>query len=855
MARVQKFIPSFNAGELSPRLMARTDFNKYASGLERCENLIPLPEGGVMRRSATRFVSEVSDSSVKSRLRPFKFSTTQAYMTEFGNRIIRFYRNQGRITVGTTDAAITNGTFTSNITGWDDRSTGGAGNAIAHDATNGRLTLQTNGTAADDIGWAEQDVVIGAAYQATEHVVKFQVLGAPGDRVQIRIGSTSTGAEILADFFCYVGYHTIPFTPNTGTVYIQFRNLGVFRDKDLQIDNVALINNAVVSVDTPYLEADLYELVTFQSNDKLYIFHEGYPTHRLERYGNTRWALIEVEWLDGPWLAKNASTTTLTASAATGLGVTLTASSTEGINDGQGFQTTDIGRLVRLTDSATENWGWGIIVARTSTLIVTVDVRRTFSVATPETTWRLGAWSGTTGYASCGAFYEQRMIPAGTVRQPQTFWGSQTGDFENFAPDSPNTSGVWNGTVEDDDSFDYELSADDVHNILWISAGEDTLAIGTQSGEWVPESEGAVLTPTDITVRQQTSHGSARVQPVRIDHVVLFAQRAKRKIREFGFGFETDGYVAPDMTRLAQHITRGGIVEMEFAEEPNSLVWCVRADGRLMSMTFRRDEDVVGWARHRIGGSFSSGIAVVESVAAIPGADGSGQVKNSEDRDEVWVIVKRTINSTTERYIEVLEGDFESPNRNDYDDEDDWVDAVKEAQKDAYYADSVITYDGAATDTITGLSHLEGQTVKVLADGGRVSPDLTVASGSITLPAAASVVQVGLGYTHRLKTLKHEGGSAAGTAVGQEKRITGVTFVLMDALVMMFGEDETDLREIDFREVLDDMDSPAPLFSGERFESFSGDWQTDPRIFVESDAPVPYTLLAMVPRVDVRDQP
>jgi hypothetical protein len=853
MPRSNPFQPSFNAGEISPRLHARTDFQKYRNALSRCQNAIPLPEGAWMRRAGTRYVSEVNSSSAKSRLRKFQYSTTQAYVLELAPSLIRFFRNQGRISVADTDASISNGTFSSNINDWDDRSTGGAGNAIAHDNTNGRLTLQTNGTASDDIGWAEQDVAIGASYRNTEHVLKFQVIGAPSDRIELRIGSATTGSQIIADQLYEVGYHCVAFNPGgNATVYIQFRNRGNFRDKDVQIDNVSLIDNAGVSVQTPYAEADLYDIVGVQSGNFLYLYHEEYPTYRLERHGHTSWSLEEVAWQDGPYLDENDTSTTLTFSAATGLGVTVTASSVEGINDGQGFLTTDIGRLIRLTDG-TVNWGWAVITARTSTTVVTADVRRTVVVTTAETKWRLGAWSGTTGYASCGSFYEQRMIAAGTVEQPQTFWGSQSSDFENMAPDSPNSDGTtWAETVEDDDAFDYTLSADDVHAIRWLSAGENTLAIGTTAGEWVPESTGAVLTPTDITVRQQTSHGSARIQPVRVDHVVLFVQRAKRKLREFGFNFDVDGYTAPDMTRLAQHISKGGFVEMDYAEEPNSLIYAVRADGRLMAMTYRREEDVVGWSRHVLGGSFSSGIAVVESVTVIPGNNGSGQVLNSEDRDEVWVIVKRTINGATKRYIEVFEGDFEGPDPNDYDDEDDWETAMMDAQKDVYYADSIITYDGSAATSITGLDHLEGQTVKILADGA-IHAEKTVSSGTVTLDSSASIVQIGLGYKHRLKTLKIEGGTVAGTAVGKTKRIPGVTLVVLNSHTVSAGPDEDNLKEYDFREVGDAMDAAAPLKTTEKFIEFEGNWTTDSRILVESDDPVPFMLQAMAPEIDVKE--
>ncbi|KKL17272.1 hypothetical protein LCGC14_2487220, partial [marine sediment metagenome] len=223
-------------------------------------------------------------------------------------------------------------------------------------------------------------------------------------------------------------------------------------------------------------------------------------------------------------------------------------------------------------------------------------VKKAFADTIATADWRLGAWSDTTGWPKTGGFFEQRLYVASTDDQSQTLWGSQTGDFENFKPDDDNN------VVEDDDALDFTLSADSVNEIRWLSAGEDTLAIGTAGGEWVPSASGIVITPLDITIRRQTTHGSALVAPLRVDHVVLFVQRAKRKIREFVFNFEFDSFLAPDMTRLAQHITAPSIDVMAFQQEPDSLVWTVRSDGVMPTLTFRRDEDVVGWARHFIGG-------------------------------------------------------------------------------------------------------------------------------------------------------------------------------------------------------------------------------------------------------------
>ncbi|KKK83235.1 hypothetical protein LCGC14_2795430, partial [marine sediment metagenome] len=166
------------------------------------------------------------------------------------------------------------------------------------------------------------------------------------------------------------------------------------------------------------------------------------------------------------------------------------------------------------------------------------------------------------------------------------------------------------------------------------------------------------------------------------------------------------------------------------------------------------------------------------------------------------------------------------------------------------YADSIITYDGVLTDTITGLSHLEGETVKVWGDGA-VLPDVKVTGGQVILATAVKVAQIGLAYNHRFKTLKIEGGNPAGTTMGKKKRINGITFVLQNSHTLTFGPDDDNKFETDFRLVSDPMDAGAPLFTGEQFRGFDGGIETDARIIVESDDPAPFTLLAMIPEVKV----
>lgn len=819
MPRIHPLVTSFNTGEISPRLAARTDFVKYPSSFETMENLLPLAEGAMVRRAGSRYISEIVDSTKKSRLKGFEFSTTQAYVIEVDDSLFRFYRDQQLITVLTTDAAITNGTFDSDTTGWTQLVATVSWNA------GGWMDLSSSAK-------AEQSVTIGAGNINNEHVMNFRVIGAPGDEITLGVG-TSTGASDVLNFKAKVGYHSVAFTPGATTIYINFLNNA---SKTLGVDDVGFQSNQGVQLTTPWAIAKAFEVDGPQSADVLYLFHKDVWPYKLERRGHRFWSLVQVFWVDGPWFDVNTTATTMTPSATTGNAITVTASAVTGINDDTGFQATDLYRSIRIDNqSPGVEWGWGIIVEVTSTTAVKVDIKRDFLTTNADTRWRIGSWSGTTGYPRTATFYEGRLFAAGTTEQPQTLWGSQTDVFEDFSPDSPNSSDKWDGTVEDDDSLNFTLSANNVNAILWMRANQDNMVIGTTGGEWVPSASGVVLTPTDFAAKRQTTHGSAAdVQPIAVGDVVLFLQRSKRKIREFAFNFQSDGFKAFDMTRLAQHITFGGVNQMAFAEEPDSVLWAVRDDGQLLSMTYRRDEDSVGWARHKLGGAFSGGDTVVESIETIPGQNGSGQVQDSTNRNEVWMIVKRTINGATKRYVEVLERDFEDGHN----------------AGDAYYLDSSITYSGAATVTITGLDHLEGETVGIWADGA-IHPDKTVASGQITLDSAETPVQVGLRYKHRLKTLKIEGGNPVGTALGKTKQIYKITFILLNSHTIRFGRDDNNMTSNEFRKVADLMDTAVPLFTGEFSPQFEDRWTTDSRLIIDSDDPAPFTLLAIAPEISM----
>ena len=426
--------------------------------------------------------------------------------------------------------------------------------------------------------------------------------------------------------------------------------------------------------------------------------------------------------------------------------------------------------------------------------------------------------SGADNRPSCVSFFEQRLVFANSNNNPQTLWFSKSGDYENM------TTGT-----NADDAMIYTIASNQVNAIRFIKA-QRTLIIGTTGGEFTVSADGtdAAVTPTNITIKRQSTFGSANVDAQPAGNATLFLQRAKRKIRELAFNFDVDGYQAADLTILNESVTKTGINEMTYQQSPDSILWCVREDGVLAGLTYLRSEEVVAWHRHILGGSFGSGNAVVESVASISGAI---------NEDELWVIVKRTINGATKRYVECF-ADFE----------------FDETTSTSFrFLDSHLTYDGSATTTLSGLSHLEGQTVSILADGS-AHPDKTVSSGAITLDRSVTKAVVGLAYNSVLQTMRIEGGAAEGTSQGKTKRISKVVLRLFETVGVKVGPSLSNLEAIPFRTTSSPMGSPVEtLLAGDKEIEFNDDFNSDGFIFVKQDQPLPCSVLAIYPTLVTSD--
>jgi hypothetical protein len=666
MPRTTLALTSFVSGEFSAKMDGRTDFDKYSSGVKTMENFLVHPQGSATRRVGTQHIAEVKDSSKKTRLIPFEFSTTQTYIMEFGDQYIRFYKDKGQITEG--DKTISGATQADPV----------VITATAHGYSNGDEVIITG--------------VVGMTELNNKHFL---------------VANKTTNTFEITD---------VDGNAIDGSSFTAYASGGTV--------------NKVYQITSPFLEAELFDIKFAQSADVLYLCHPNHDVRKLSRTGHTSWTLATVSFSGSPSLPI----------------------------------------------------------------------------------------SGANDRPSCVSFFEQRLVFANTNNNPQTLWFSKSGDYENF------TTGT-----NADDAMIYTIASNQVNAIQYLKAVR-TLVVGTSGGEFTVSADGtdASITPTNVTIKRQSSFGSAGVDAIPAGNAVLFLQKAKRKIRELAYNFDSDGYVAPDLTILNDTVTKSGVNEMIFQQEPDSIIWCVRDDGVLAGLTYQRSENVVAWHRHIFGGVFGSGNSVCESAASISG---------TLTEDELWVIVKRTINGATKRYVECFSDfDFDETTATDF-----------------KFLDSHLNYSGSATTTLSGLSHLEGQSVSILADGS-VHANKTVSSGSITLDRSVTKACVGLAYDSVLQTMRIEGGAAEGTSQGKTKRISKVVLRLFETVGVKVGPTLDQLETVPFRTTSSNLSAPVDtLLAGDKEIEFRDDYNSDGFIFIKQDQPLPCSVLAIYPTVVTSD--
>lgn len=652
---------------------------------------------------------------------------------------------------------------------------------------------------------------------------------------------------------------------------------------------------------SPYAIADLtdsdgtFTLGYVQSGDIIYFTHPSYPIYKLSRISNTNWTMTAATLLNGPFEEQNTNKSIQVYASAVSGSVTLTASSgiftadhvgslfflqpqdlssikpwyagqewtTNPVNekrrsDGKTYNCTTNGtptagkvwrtgaskpthtygtaadgdyssRTGTVVEREGLDWqfvdvgyGYVTITGFTSSTVVTATVSGDYQlpagvvgVGNKTFRWAWGSFSKANGYPEHVTFFRERLVFGKGIK----LYFSVAGDFENFAAKDDTNQ------VVADRAIQVTLSSDHVDDIEWIIPSQGLL-IGTSETEFActEATTNQAFGPANVKIEQQTSDGSRGVYPVTVGFSTLFVQRSGRKLKEIAYNFQQNGYTTNDMTVLSEHITQGGLVSMDWHQEPYVALWAARTDGALLGFTFNKEQDVIGWHRHALGGS-----GVVECVSTMPNPDKS--------RDDLWLIVRRTINGVTKRYIEYMEREYRTG----------------DAQADAFYVDCGLTYSGSPATVISGLTHLEGQTVQVLADGA-AHPDCVVTSGAITLSRSASKAQIGLACPATIQTTRIEAGAGDGTAQGKTKRINKVVMRFYNTLGGYAGSDADHLDEINFRTGSDLMDNAPPLFSGDKLIEWPDGYNFNGYVAYQQRQPFPATVVAFMPQVHTFDR-
>lgn len=503
--------------------------------------------------------------------------------------------------------------------------------------------------------------------------------------------------------------------------------------------------------------------------------------------------------------------------------------------------------------------------------------------------WSEGAWSDQRGWPATVEFHEERIAFGGSSSLPQTVWMSETADYEGMR-----------GGEDDADALVYMLPGQ--NPLQWLIS-RTYLFLGSygEIGRWGSSADGDPITPSNPTLyRRDIRHGSASVPAVVLGDTIIYVERDTRKVRQVSYSLERDTFTAPDMTILAEHITKGGIVGLCGQSVPDLRLWAIRDDGQVCTLNYDADQNVLGWSRFVTDGE-------VESVATIPGTE----------QDEVWMVVKRTIGVSTKRYVEQL-----APR---------W-DGITAA--DAYYVDCGLSFDGGATVNITavtkaavgvvtvavwptdgaganlidgqqvkittvvgmtqlngniytisnpnvgaktfelrnsadsadvdtsaygvwtsgghvqrfekdftGLGHLEGEAVAILADG-IARAEGKVASGAVSLLVWANKVHIGLPYTCKLQTMPMTANLQTGWVSAKNKRIVTASFDLQNSLSFSYGPDFTRLETATLT---------VPT-SGWWTGTFPSGYAREQTVCVYQDAPTPLTIRAIIPLLQVTEQ-
>lgn len=623
-----------------------------------------------------------------------------------------------------------------------------------------------------------------------------------------RYRGPAKSASLKAEFIPFVFSSTQAYMLEFGHLYVRFWTPEGLRVVDGLGDPYEVV--------TPYASTEVARVQWFQDSDILYLAHPDHKPQSLTRLAHATWTCADTEFLDGPYLNINDTATTLTPSIApvTGGTLNITMSSVTNVNRGLGFQSTDVGRHVRFQIAG--SYSWGVITAIVSTTIATILVKDGHGGTAATLTWRLGAFSNTTGWPGSVQGQSGRVTWSRSNNNPNGMGFSRSGLPRTFSPSDVD------GTVTDSHGMFYDIR--NAGEIVWTKeAGR--LQVGTLSSiRTIGASSGdEVITPRNVSDKLESNYGTIAVPPTSIGPSTVHPGRFGRTMRDLFFDYNTNSLSSPSLSTLAEHMFKSGIRRTAYAQEPDTVLWVNTEDGGLVGTTFDREERVIGFHRHPMVNG------LIESLGVVPSA--------TLRRDVVFLMVQRTIDGSVVRYVETLDPLF---------------DGTLLDKEDAFFVDCGVTYDGSAVGTVTGLHHLEGQTVDILADGS-VYPSQVVDAGEITLPndRTASKYSIGLHIDCYGETLTPVIEKQNGSTIGDKQRAVFVLVKQHETLGLKVGPRGGVKELVQDRLPSTPMGQSDPLHSGTLRCNLDAGWNDEGVIAFQADQPLPATVLALNIAVDV----
>ena len=895
---------------ISPRMQGMVELESYRSSLALLENMVVLPQGSVTRRPGTFFANS-TPSNAEVRLIPFNRGQGTSVILEFSNNKIRFYANDGII------------------------ESSGSPYEVATTYTTAQLA---------DISFTQSADVLFLVHPTHPprelkrlDVTSWTLTELPlkdGPYLPVNVEDTTMTISLAADG----DWSGTSFTNST---------LEAEQVITVTASNVDDATDSFTSSNHPFVNG---QKVRFTGGTSIAGVTAGTDYYIVQATQNT----FKLATSSGgtPADITTVPTTDLTFFqdiVGKDAYIKIVASDTTGINLDLGFQSTDVGRVIRLNTQVSPQikWGYAEILELDSTNPTTTILAKTkAALSTPGSTteWQLGSFSSTTGYPRTVQIFQQRLVFGGTSTEPQTLYFSQTADFNNFASSEPlgqstgrtDSSGktIIGEQIFENNAISLTISSDTVDLIEWLNE-DRRLSVGTSGGifQVYGADDDLTLTPFNFTITKVSAWATdGTALPSKVGNNLLYVQTNGRKVRELAFDKLQDQYAAADLSLRSENITESGIVGTAYQDQPYSVLWCRRADGKLAAITYVDLLQMRAWHLHTIAGTHYDSTygnhAKVESIAVIP----------RSTHDQLWMVVKRhrrdaalascTFNQTSDffstasahslsdddllafdssaitgftantlyyvvnststtfqlaesiggsavtvsgsttdvsvttlrkcnevRYVEFLERYFVGSE----------IDPT-----DAHFVDSGLeepTTQITATTSVTGLSHLAGETVSILGDAA-VQPDKTVnSSGNVTLQTAATKYRIGFGYNSNLQTLPLVAETSAGTSVGNKKRIhkfviklldsmgfkygstpyllDDATITYLESIGVIFGANTSNLTEAVFRTTADAIGTALLFFTGEKAYALRDDFGTEAQLYIRQDQPCPLNVLLL----------